>query len=42
MKTSEDNGKKFLKMEGTVRGHYGIALETRKNENTSLYLVEEN
>ena len=32
MKIGEDQGKKFLKMEDTTGGHYGILLETRKNE----------
>merc|ERR1711954_117939 len=30
MKNGEDHGKKFLKMEDTAGGHYGIVLETRK------------
>ena len=41
MKTGQDNGKKLLKMEDTVGGHYGIVLETRKKKNASLFLVEE-
>ena len=32
MKSSDDQGKKFLKMENTVGGHYGIVLETRKEK----------
>ena len=30
MKTGEDNGRKYIKMEDTVGGHYGIILETKK------------
>ena len=40
MKTGEDNGKKYIKMEDTLGGYYGIILETKK-ENKSLFLVEE-
>ena len=32
MKTGEEHGKKFLKMEETSGGHYGIILETRKEK----------
>ena len=32
MKNSDDQGKKFLKMEDTAGGHYGIVLETRKEK----------
>ena len=32
MKNSEDQGKKFLKMEDTAGGHYGIVLETRNEK----------
>ena len=41
MKTGQDNGKKLPKMEETAGGHYGIVLETRKQKNTNLFLVEE-
>ena len=40
MKTGEDNGRKFIKMEDTNGGHYGVILETKK-ENTILFLMEE-
>ena len=40
MRTGEDNGKKYIKMEDTHGGHYRIILETKK-ENKSLFLVEE-
>ena len=32
MKNSDDQGKKFLRMEDTAGGHYGIVLETRKEK----------
>ena len=32
MKSSDDQGKKFLKMEDTAGGHYEIVLETRKEK----------
>ncbi len=35
MKNSNDQGKKFLKMEDTAGGHYGIVLETRKEKGYS-------
>ena len=35
MKNSDDQGKKFLKMEDTTGGHYGIVLETRKEKGDS-------
>ena len=41
IKTGQDNGRKLLKMEDTIGGHYGIVLETRKKRNASLFLVEE-
>ena len=41
MKTGDDNGKKYIKMEDTVRGHYGIILENKKEKNKSLFFVEE-
>ena len=41
MKIGEDQGKKFLKMEDTTGGHYGIVLETRKNKEGDLPLEEE-
>ena len=41
MKHGDDQGKKLLKMEDTVGGHYGIVLETRRNENKDSSLVEE-
>ena len=40
MKNGEDQGKKFLKMEDTAGGHYGIVLETRKDKG-DLPLEEE-
>ena len=40
MKNGEDQGKKFLMMEDTAGGHYGIVLETRKNKG-DLPLEEE-
>ena len=41
MKIGDDQGKKFLKMEDTVGGHYGIVLETRRNETKNSSQVEE-
>ena len=41
MKNGEDQGKKFLKMEDTTGGHYGIVLETRKNKEGDLPLEED-
>ena len=41
MKIGEDKEKKFLKMEDTVGGHYGIVLETRKKKNSNLFLLED-
>ena len=41
MKTREDNSKKFMKMEDTIGGHYGIILETKTERNKSLFLMEE-
>ena len=35
MKNSDDQGKKFLRMEDTAGGHYGIVLETRKEKGDS-------
>ena len=35
MKNSDDQGKKFLKMEDTAGGHYGIVLETQKEKGYS-------
>merc|ERR1711895_113681 len=32
MKNSDDQGKKFLRMEETAGGNYGIVLETRKDK----------
>ncbi len=32
MKNGEDQGKKFLKMEDTAGGHYGIVLGTSKEK----------
>ena len=32
MKNSDDQGKKFLQIEDTAGGHYGIVLETRKEK----------
>ena len=40
IKNSDDHGKKFLKMEDTAGGHYGIVLETR-NDKGDLPLEEE-
>ena len=40
MKSSDDQGKKFLKIEDTAGGHYGIVLETRKEKGDST--LEEN
>ena len=37
MKNSDDKGKKFLKMEYTAGGHYGIVLETRKEKGDSPF-----
>ena len=39
--TGNDHGKKFLKMEDTKGGHYGIVLETKKKENVRSPLIEE-
>ena len=33
MKTGEDNGRKYIKMEDTVEGHYCIILETKIEKN---------
>ena len=41
MKNGEDQGRKFLKMEDTAGGHYGIVLETRNNKEGDLPLGEE-
>ena len=35
MKNSDDQDKKFLKMEDTAGGHYGIVLETQKEKGYS-------
>ena len=35
MKNSDDQGKKFLRMEDTAGGHYGIVLETQKEKGDS-------
>ena len=40
IKTGDDHGKKFIKMEDTTGGHYGIVLETRKEQNEGLFLME--
>ena len=37
MKNSDEQGKKFLRMEDTVGGHYGIVLETRKEKGDSPF-----
>ena len=39
MKNSDDQGKKFLRIEDTAGRHYGIVLETRK-EKESMPLDE--
>ena len=36
----QDTDRKQLKMTDTKGGHYGIILETRKNQNTAMFLVE--
>ena len=36
----EDTDKKQIKMIHTTGGHYGIILETRKRQETSMFLVE--
>ena len=41
MKNGDDQGKKFLKMEDTVGGHYEIVLETRINETKDSSKAEE-
>ena len=41
MKNSDEQGKKFLKMEDTARGHYGIVLETRKEKGDSPFEDED-
>ena len=41
MKNSDDQGKKFLKMEDTAGGHYGIVLETRKEKGDSPFEDED-
>ena len=41
MKIGEDQGKKLLKMEDTIGEHYGIVLETRRNEDRDSSLIEE-
>ena len=41
MKTRYDHGRMFIKIEDTTGGHYGIILETKKEKNKSLFLVEE-
>ena len=41
MKNNDDQGKNILKMEDTVGGHYGIVLETRRNDSKDSSLVEE-
>ena len=41
MKNDEEHSKKFLKIEDTAGGHYGIVLETKNKSNTSLFLFEE-
>ena len=41
MKTSQDCGKKLLRMIDTAGGYYGIILETRKRSTSSLFLVED-
>ena len=37
----EDNDKKYMKMEDTHGGHFSIILETKKEKNKSLFLMEE-
>ena len=41
MKTGDDNGRKYIKMEHIVGGHYSIILETKKETNNSLFLMDE-
>ena len=41
LKSGQDNGRKLIKMVDTTGGHYGIILETRKKNNSSLFLVED-
>ena len=41
MKTAEDHGKKFIKMEDTTGEHYGITRKTKQEKNKSLFLMEE-
>ena len=41
MKNSDDQGKKFLKMEDTAGGHYGIVLETWKEKGDSPFEDED-
>ena len=36
IKSSDDQGKKFLNMEYTAGGHYGIVLETRREREDSI------
>ena len=41
IKTGQDSGRKLLKMEDTIGGHYGIVLETRNKKEANMFLVEE-
>ena len=38
MKTGEDNGRKYIKMEDSFGGHYCIILKTKKENNKSFSL----
>ena len=40
LKSGKDCGRKLIKMVDTTGGHYGIILETRKKNISSLFLVE--
>ena len=37
MKTGDDNGKKYIKMEDKVGGHYGIIPKTKKEKKNSFF-----
>ena len=41
LKSGQDCGRKLIKMVDTTGGHYGIVLETRKKNNSSMFLVED-
>ena len=41
MSHQENSDKKQIKMIYTTGGHYGIILETRKKQSTSMFLVED-